>query len=219
MKQDYKRVWRMIGEVTGFITILALLVTVLQLLQSKVASDSQDLAQSTLIALLQKQLDVQSEIATLQASSAGLGPTSTVIAERIVDLENTRVALATEEARVKQTPQSNVILARPTDTKPPTTPFICSLAPEIRLQIGNKARITFTSGEKTRLRSAPEGGDNLIATLSEGTELEIIDGPVCYPRPGRSDAYVYWKVHVTTNGLEGWLAEGDADAYYLEPIP
>jgi WD40 repeat protein len=97
--------------------------------------------------------------------------------------------------------------------------FSCPLAPKPRVKVGDNARITFTNGQKTRLRSAPEAGDNMVAMLAEGTEFEIIDGPVCYPRPGRNDAYVYWKISVTANSQEGWLAEGDFDSYYIEPLP
>ena len=105
----------------------------------------------------------------------------------------------------------------PTPTPEPV--FSCPNAPPTRLHVGDTARITFTDGKTTRLRSAPEAGDNGIANLPEGTEFEIIGGPVCYPRPGRSDAYVYWQVSVSPGGKTGWLAEGDLNSYYLEPWP
>jgi len=101
----------------------------------------------------------------------------------------------------------------------PPTVFSCPLAPNPRLKVGDTARIAFTTGQTTRLRSAPEAGDNVIAMLTEGTEFKIIDGPVCYPRPGRNDAYVYWKISVTSNSQEGWLAEGDSGSYYIESLP
>jgi WD40 repeat protein len=109
--------------------------------------------------------------------------------------------------------------AEPNSTPTPLPPavFTCPLAPKSRLNVGDNARIAFTTGQTTRLRSAPEAGDNVITMLPEGTEFKIIDGPVCYPRPGRNDAYVYWKVSVTSNSQEGWLAEGDSDSYYIEP--
>ncbi len=99
----------------------------------------------------------------------------------------------------------------------PPTVFTCPLAPNSRVDVGDTARIAFTTGQTTRLRSAPEAGDNVITMLAEGTEFKIIGGPVCYPRPGRNDAYVYWKVSITSNSQEGWLAEGDSDSYYIEP--
>lgn len=104
--------------------------------------------------------------------------------------------------------------------EPTSTPaFSCPLAPKPRVKVGDNARITFTNGQKTRLRSAPEAGDNMVAMLAEGTEFEIIDGPVCYLRSGTNQAYVYWKIFVASNSQEGWLAEGDSDSYYVEPLP
>ena len=81
-------------------------------------------------------------------------------------------------------------------------------------------RITFTDGTSTFLRSEPEGGNNIVDKLPEGTEFEIIGGPMCVQRPGRSDAYVYWKIVVPSRkNRSGWVAEGDANNYYLEPWP
>ncbi len=98
--------------------------------------------------------------------------------------------------------------------------FSCPNAPRTRLQVGATARVTYTDGSTIRLRSAPEAGDNVIDQLPEGTEFEIVDGPVCTPRLERSDSYVYWKVTAhARNGVTGWVAEGDAKAYYIEPWP
>lgn len=104
-------------------------------------------------------------------------------------------------------------------TPEPTSNFSCPNAPRTRLNVGDSARITFTDGKTTRLRSAPEAGDNGVDQLPEGIEFEIIGGPVCYPRPERSDAYVYWEVNVSSRNVTGWLAEGDSDGYYIEPWP
>jgi hypothetical protein len=98
--------------------------------------------------------------------------------------------------------------------------FACPSAPTTRLHVGDTARISFTDGTSTLLRSKPEAGDNVIDKLPEGIEFEIIGGPICYSRPGRSDAYVYWEVQVPSrNNRTGWAAEGDFDAYYIEPWP
>jgi hypothetical protein len=69
------------------------------------------------------------------------------------------------------------------------------------------------------LRSIPEAGENVVAMLAEGTEFKIIDGPRCYLRPGTNQAYVYWKIFVTSTSQAGWLAEGDTDSYFIEPLP
>lgn len=109
---------------------------------------------------------------------------------------------------------TRVAIPTPTEEKPP---FSCPSAPPTRLTVGDIARVTFTDGTSTRLRSEPESGNNQVASLGEGAEFEIIGGPVCSERPGRNDAYIYWEVTVFANGLTGWVAEGDFEDYYIEP--
>jgi hypothetical protein len=90
--------WSRIGGAIGILTILALLVALVQLVQSNKAANAQDLAQATQIAVLEKQLKVQSEMATLQASNSISGPAATAAAIRLAELESTAVALATVQA-------------------------------------------------------------------------------------------------------------------------
>ncbi|MFN8414345.1 MAG: hypothetical protein U0Z26_18335 [Anaerolineales bacterium] len=94
--------WRSIGEFVGAVAIITLIVALLQLRQSKEASNSQDSAQATQLALLQAQLDVQRRVATLQASGLESGPDSTLVANQISELQSTAIALATQEARFNQ---------------------------------------------------------------------------------------------------------------------
>jgi hypothetical protein len=93
--------WSKIGGVIGLVAILALLVAVIQLMQSNESAKTQDSAAATQIAVLKKQLDVQSEMATLQADMAKSAPAATAAAVRMVELESTAVALATVQASVK----------------------------------------------------------------------------------------------------------------------
>lgn len=112
---------------------------------------------------------------------------------------------------------TEAVVVIPTPTMEPQ--FSCPKAPRVRVRVGDAARITFTDGTPTFLRSKPGAGDNVIDKLPEGTEFEIIGGPVCYPRPGRNDAYVFWEILVATrNNIKGWVAEGDLNNYYIELI-
>ncbi len=100
MLKGFGKTWAVIGGAIGLVSIVALVVAVVQLRQSKLASDAQDLAQSTQIAILLQQLDVQQELATLQANSISFGPTSTQIAREIQALQSTAVVLATKQASI-----------------------------------------------------------------------------------------------------------------------
>jgi hypothetical protein len=101
MWKSKKSIWQRIGEFAGLVAIIGVLVTLVQLSQSIGDSRSQASSQSTQIALLQEQLGIQQEIATLQVGASGAGPISTAIAQRIIELESTRIALATKEAGIQ----------------------------------------------------------------------------------------------------------------------
>lgn len=110
----------------------------------------------------------------------------------------------------------------PTSTPQPTPtpiPFVCPKAPRPRVQVGDSARIAFTDGSNVRIRSTPEVAENILIYLTAGTEIEIIGGPVCAPRPDRTDAFVFWEVFIPSENLTGWVAEGDSIEYYIEPWP
>jgi hypothetical protein len=94
------------------------------------------------------------------------------------------------------------------------TSFTCPKAPTSRLKVGSKAIVIEAT---TRLRSESEVSDNIIFLLAERDILEITDGPICSPRPDRSDYFVFWKVVVPSRSLEGWVAEGDSDFYFIQP--
>ena len=139
MQNNEGRVWRRIIDVAALIAVLTLVVALVQLWQSNMAANSQDSAQSTQIALLKKQLDVQNQIATLESSSLGVGPTSTVIAQRIIELEGTRVALATEEAKVKKIPQTDLTMTIPANVEWVST--------GIAIERGDTVDIQYISGK------------------------------------------------------------------------
>jgi hypothetical protein len=84
----------------------------------------------------------------------------------------------------------------------------CPGAPLSRLQTNARGRVTFTNGLPVNVRQVP-GGEQ-IGSAPEGTEFAVIAGPDC------QDGYAWWYVRFD-NGLQGYVAEGDADGYYLEP--
>ncbi len=92
------------------------------------------------------------------------------------------------------------------------TPFSCPGAPEPRLEVGGRGRVTFTSGLPVRIRATPGLGGAFVANMAEGTEFDVIGGPEC------ADGFVWWQVRTPT-GITGWSAEGDPGEYYLEPWP
>ena len=98
-------------------------------------------------------------------------------------------------------------------TYTPTPVYVCPNAPKVIHSVGYST-YTLTS---VLLRSSPEKrGDNIIAHLKPETEISISDGPVCGPYDGGAYSYFYVTIHSGDYvGLEGWLAEGDLQQYYM----
>lgn len=83
----------------------------------------------------------------------------------------------------------------------------------LNLDIGEQARVIYNDTQPKRLRSAPSTTGVVLADLIENIPLVILDGPVC------AESYNWWKVRVlTSNPIEGWLAEGGPANYWIAPI-
>jgi hypothetical protein len=92
---------------------------------------------------------------------------------------------------------------------------VCDSAPVPRLEIGGWAQITEV------VRSVPAGGLRMradarttadeVTVMPAGTVVRVVDGSAC------NDGFVWWYLR-TTDGFEGWSAEGFGELYYLVPI-
>ena len=108
----------------------------------------------------------------------------------------------------------------PTITVTSTPPFECPNAPETQLKVGDTGRVTFTEGPAVRLRRDPVvAGSNILKLLADGTKFEVIDGPECVIDPETGAAFVFWQISIPGDPLKGWVAEGDAKEYFIEPVP
>jgi hypothetical protein len=81
-----------------------------------------------------------------------------------------------------------------------------------RLTAGRQARVSDETADPNRVRSGPSREAEVIALLDPGTAVKLLEGPVC------ADGLVFWKVQADPiPGGAGWIAEGDAHEYWLEP--
>jgi len=81
-----------------------------------------------------------------------------------------------------------------------------------RLKAGDQARVSQETNTPNRVRARPSTADEIIGLLDPGTEMKVIEGPVC------ADGLTFWKVeHKSIPGSKGWTAEGDRAEYWLEP--
>lgn len=85
----------------------------------------------------------------------------------------------------------------------------CEGAPPSRLKIGDTGQVTM-GVEHLRLRALPAVGAGTLHTLSTGTPFTVVAGPSC------NSGYYWWRVEIPQKGI-GWVAEGDAEQFYLQP--
>ena len=95
------------------------------------------------------------------------------------------------------------------DEKPDSS-FSCPDTPEIKIEVGKPARVTFTDGRPVRVRNIPSTYGLISEKIPEGTKFQVISGPQC-------SEYIWWKIKLDS-GVEGWVAEGNMDAYFIEPV-
>src|SRR5262245_2430589 len=89
----------------------------------------------------------------------------------------------------------------------------CPGAPPSRLTVGGFGQVTITPAGQVavpvRVRDAAGRGGRVIGQITDGTSFQVKEGPVC------KDGFAWW--HIATESIDGWVAEGDANGYYVEP--
>jgi hypothetical protein len=97
----------------------------------------------------------------------------------------------------------------PTPTRTVAADITCPDSQPSRLVIGSPARVT-PGRANQRLRENPSLEAAQIAIIPAGSEIVVIDGPVC------ADGYAWWEV--VYDGEIGWTAEGSDGEYWIEPL-
>jgi hypothetical protein len=97
------------------------------------------------------------------------------------------------------------IAPNPTAANTPIpVPGDCSLAPPQRMILGGGGRVITGA---LNMRTQPNGA--IILTLNNGQTFDVVGGPIC-------DGGLYWW-QINRFGSIGWAAEGNAEAYFMEP--
>lgn len=107
---------------------------------------------------------------------------------------------------------------RPPRTDPVALPTetVCVGAPATRLAVGMTARtLSVPSMGIQAVTLYVEPNQTMTFGIGVGTEFVISEGPVC------EGGALWWKTTIMqgSDTTTGWLREGDATAYYLEPVP
>lgn len=104
--------------------------------------------------------------------------------------------------------------ATPTDTPAPPTPTPTPLPPGA-LRLDAPARVIARQG--LNVRETPSTSSKQLGRFAPGTLVTVREGPV------EADGYRWWQVE-SGQGLNGWVADGDAEDVWLtgeigEPRP
>lgn len=112
---------------------------------------------------------------------------------------NTRriVSIATQTRLPMQTPSKTA------------TP--CPDAPLSQLKLKDWAMVSLQPWLPNNVRAEPGLSAKVIGVVQPGAILQIIDGPRC------ADGYSWWQ-SLSSAGLQGWTAEGDASGYWIVPL-
>lgn len=87
----------------------------------------------------------------------------------------------------------------------------CLGAPPTQLAIGVQARVSEDDPTPLNLRTAPNLGGRVLTQYEPGAVFEVRNGPVC------ADNFLWWQVYNAETNIEGWVAEGSFNVYFIEP--
>ena len=123
----------------------------------------------------------------------------------------------TQPTQPTQPTQEPTPTPEPTETPTPSGSSQCPASPPQRVDLDMRARVTFTDGTSLRLRKDPiVNATNVLMQIPEGTPFNIIGGPSCWE--DGSNFFTFWQIQLDNNQT-GWVAEGNAIGYFIEPLP
>jgi|FLYN01.1.fsa_nt_gi hypothetical protein len=110
----------------------------------------------------------------------------------------------------------------PTPAPPTRTPFVlpspppvptseCEDTPPTRLINGERGRVLDDDPRPVRIRSLPGLSSDIVASIPANGVFFVMDGPRC------EQGYAWF--YVRYQRIEGWIAEGNAASYFVEPYP
>jgi hypothetical protein len=94
-------------------------------------------------------------------------------------------------------------------TLPPSPTPACPRAPRTRLIVNERGRVMPDDPRPVNMRPEPGLDQNFFAQIPIEGVFYVLEGPVC-------EGGFAWFM-VSYQGREGWIAEGEADYYYVEP--
>lgn len=180
-----------------------------------------------LIVLLLRERDRRFEALSMSVTQAAVAdvivPTAAIPAPASTTTpEPAQTETAPTEPPVTETPvvetaptETAAAETPPADPQPVSDPNECPSNPT-RVQVGMTVRVL----DWLNFRAAPGIGRTIQTTNRPGTQMEVIDGPMCTLQGGNPPrAYLWWNLRMA-DGREGWSAEAPLNFpnYFMEPV-
>lgn len=102
-------------------------------------------------------------------------------------------------------------VARRPQTPPATRTPPCDDAPPTRLIVGERGRVGAEDMRPLNIRAEAGTDARITGRLEVGDVVRIIDGPRC------ANGFVWYLMERIEGEGTGWIAEGEASFYYIEP--
>lgn len=115
------------------------------------------------------------------------------------------------------TDEENIQFGLPTATPAPTptpAPATCTTDLPSRLYPGARGRVTASDTDTltVSVRGGPATTYTRIGRVSPGQTFQVISGPTC------GEGMAWFEILYGIGAVRGWMAEGQAGVYFVEPI-
>lgn len=109
------------------------------------------------------------------------------------------------------TPPQVILLTNTPAFQPVLERTNCPGAPETRLILYERGRVSDRDPDALNLRAGPGTNFSILDRMPPGVVFFVLEGPIC------AQSYAWYRVDF--RGEEGWIAEGDRGRYYVDPYP
>ncbi|MBK9123427.1 MAG: SH3 domain-containing protein [Chloroflexi bacterium] len=87
---------------------------------------------------------------------------------------------------------------------------VCQDTPRSRMIVQARGQVTSEDPSPLNVRESASIRAEVLTQLQARSLFYVLDGPRC------ADGYAWFRIRA--RGVEGWVAEGDSENYYIEPI-
>ena len=123
---------------------------------------------------------------------------------RLVWVDDTRFARAVEQIFLPWAQLAEPVAAfESLPVSPEEVPTVTPLAGGF-LAVGRQATVNTTEGDSLNIRSGPGTGFDVVARLSAGARVTLLEGP------RDAGGFTWWRIRIST-GLEGWAVQSVDD--------